>query len=267
MKIQTVRAVTVVGALLILFSCEIDQGLAPLRNGIRGTISFKGKWPENTDQVLVVASTDFPPQGISQLEIGEPLPFGVDSCEYTLYLPPGLYRAIAVIWKEKGYQWNVNNIIGVYFAGSDSLTPGQVNVPEDVLVSGINIVANFKRARSHFESSISGTLYFHGQWPKEAESLFVVASLVPFSFTKFPTLLDLYISGSLPVGLDSVNYEISVPPDIYRFLAVVVLEHNEPIGLSNIKGIRGEPFWGGPIVVPDNTAKVKNVDIDIYFGQ
>ena len=258
---------TLVLALLVLFSCEIDQGLAPLHNGIQGTITFRGEWPENTDQVLVVASTDFPPQGIAQLDMGEPLPTGVDSCEYTVYLPPGLYRAVGVVWKEQGYEWNVNNIIGVYFVGEDFLAPGQVNVPKNTVVSNVNIVANFKRARSHFESSISGTLYFHGQWPEGAEDLFVVASLAPFSFTKLPNLLDLYISSALPVGLDSVDYEISVPPDTYSFLAVVVLERDVPIGLSSIKGIRGEPFWGGAIVVPNDTARVTDIDITVDFGQ
>ncbi len=247
--------------LILCLSCDIDRGLAPLKNGISGTIYFKGAWPENTDQVLALASTDFPPQGITQLDMGEPLPHGVNSAQYTIFLPPGTYRAVGVVWKEKNYEWNTNNIIGVYFIGDDSLSPGIVEVPEDSMATGIDIVADFSRARSHFESSISGTLLFNGDWPENADNLFVVASLVPL-FPELPTLLDLYISSSIPIGLDSVDYEISVPPDTYNFLAVILLEQNASIGLNSIKGLYVEP-----ITVPDNAAQVGNIDITVYLGQ
>lgn len=246
---------------LAALRCEIDKGLGPLTTGITGTITFRGSWPENTEQILVVASTEFPPQGISQLDVGEPLPLGVDSARYTIYLPPGLYRAVAVVWKEKGYEWNVNNIIGVYFVGGDSLSPGQVQVPRGHLVEGVNMVANFKRARPHFESSINGTLVIHGQWPSRARHLFVVASLSPLAIPKLPSLLDLYISGTLPIGGDLVSYSISAPPDTYAFLAAVVLEEGAPMGLTSIKGLRF-----GPVVVPDNKARVEGIDIDVLFG-
>jgi hypothetical protein len=241
--------------------CEIDKGLGPLTSGISGTITFRGTWPENTEQILVVASTDFPPQSISQLDMGEPLPLNVDSAHYTIYLPPGLYRAIAVVWKEKGYEWNVNNIIGVYFAGSDSLSPGQVQVPDGAVVKGVNMVANFKRARPHFESSINGRLLIRGNWPARAQNLFVVASLAPLAIPKLPSLLDLYISGTLPIGGDTVRYSISAPPDTYWFLAAVLLEEGAQIGLTSIKGLRF-----GPVVVPDNKARVEGIDIEVFLS-
>ncbi|MCR4439694.1 MAG: hypothetical protein QHJ34_10005 [bacterium] len=254
-------AIALAAAFLLVLSCEIDKGLAPITSGIRGTIAFRGAWPANTEQVLVVASTDFPPQGISQLDMGEPLPMGVDSAQYTIYLPPGLYRAVAIVWKEKGYEWNVNNIIGVYFAGKDSLSPGQVEVPKGTVVQGVNMTADFRRARPHFESSINGTLHIHGAWPARAQNLFVVASLSPLAFPKLPSLLDLYISGSLPIGGDSVGYSISAPPDTYWFLAAILLEEGAPIGLTSIKGLRF-----GPVVVPDNKARVEGLDIDVFLS-
>jgi hypothetical protein len=244
--------------LLCFIKCDIDKGLAPLQNGIQGTITFVGEWPENTEQVLVLASTDFPPQGITQLDMGEPLPIGEDSSQYSIFLPPGTYRAVGVVWKEKNYEWNVNNIIGLYFEGGASLSPGVVEVPKDSLVTDINIVADFKRARSHFESSIGGTLTFEGQWPEGADNLFVVASLTPL--IPLPTLMDLYISSSLPVGLDSVDYEISLPPDTYIFLAVILLEKNKPIDASAINGL-----LMGPFIVPDNTSKIEDIDIPVEF--
>lgn len=253
-----------VSSLVLLFlalsACDIDQGLAPLRNGIQGKITFAGEWPEGTEQILVLASTDFPPQGITQLDMGEPLPTAVDECEYTIFVPPGTYRAIGVVWKEKGHEWNVNNIIGLYFLGADSLSPGVVEVPRDSMVIGIDIGANFKRARPHFESSISGTLHFENDWPEKAQDLFVVASLKPL--LPIPTLLDLYISSSLPIGLDSVAYRISVPPDTYQFLAVLLLEENAAIGLTSIKGL-----YNNFVLVPDATAQVGNVDITVFLSK
>lgn len=246
---------------LALVACEVDKGLGPLTSGISGTITFHGTWPENTEQILVVASTDFPPKGISQLDVGEPLPIGVDSAHYTIFLPPGLYRAVAVVWKEKGHEWNVNNIIGVYFVGSDSLSPGQVEVPQRTVVKGINMGANFKRARPHFESSINGALHIHGSWPAGAQNLFVVASLSPLSVTKLPSLLDLYISGSLPIGGTEVSYTISAPPGTYWFLAAILLEQGAPIGLTSIKGLRF-----GPVVVPDGSTRLQGIDIDVFLG-
>ncbi len=256
------RVPIILGALILIFAdCEIDKGLGPLTSGISGTITFRGAWPANTEQVLVVASTDFPPQGISQLDLGEPLPLGVDSAQYTIFLPPGLYRAVAVVWKEKGHEWNVNNIIGVYFTGNDSLSPGQVQVSPGTMVKGVNMGVDFKRARPHFESAISGTLHIHGAWPAAAQNLFVVASLSPLSLTKLLSLLDLYISGSLPIGGTEVPYTISAPPDTYWFLAAILLERGAPIGLTSIKGLRF-----GPVVVPDNKTRLEGVDIDVFLG-
>jgi hypothetical protein len=71
----------------------MDQGLQPTRSGFSGTIRFKNAWPEQTDQVLVVAATRFPPSAITDIVMSDPLPLHQDSATYTLFTTPQPFAA------------------------------------------------------------------------------------------------------------------------------------------------------------------------------
>ena len=153
-------------------------------------------------------------------------------------------------------------IIGLYFEEGSQLVPGEVTVRDNRMTRDINMTAQMSRARTHYESAITGTLTFTGDWPETIESVYVVASLEPLSIIQLPGLLDLYIGDAVPIPTDqnTADYRINVPPDTYEFVAIIAFESNGAIGLESIKGT-----YDSKITIPDNTTVIENIDITVAY--
>lgn len=251
--------------LFFLVSCDTDPGLEPTQSGFRGTIKFLNDWPENTDQVLVVASTVFPPANITDIILGDPLPVGVDSTDYIIYTPPEHFAAIGVVWKEINQPWDVTNIIGIYFPTKNKFTPGSVTIPDkQSIVDSINITADLSKAKRAVNSKITGTLRTKGEWPAGAVSVIVVASQ-----PVLPTgLLDLSLGQPIEAGFDSTSYSLTLQPGTYRLIGVLVLIEGETIGLTSLKGLYYlDPVAGktGSVTIKSDTSVVDNIDIELVF--
>lgn len=241
---------------LVLLTCKMDHGLEPIRSGISGTIKYIGKWPQNTAEVRIVASTKFPPSDLNDLIIGDILPIGGDSTIYTFYLNPGDYY-VALVWREREAAWGIQSIFGIYTEPGNALAPALVTIPDEkTIVTGKNIIADFAYARRASNSSISGTITFIGDWPEQVENFMVIAS------TQFPpgSLLDLAFSGLQPANVDSLNYFIPAAPDTYRVVGVVIKKFEQPWALENLVGLLLKD-----IIVPTDTSEVKGIDFPVFF--
>ena len=244
--------------LAIFLSCKFDQGLEPTRSGFEGTIYFSSEWPDNTDQVIVVAAKKFPPTDISEIVMGEPLPLEVDSAKYYIWTPPQEFSAVGVVWKEKDQPWDVTNIIGIYFPTEDKLNPGSVIVPDrQTMVPDIDIEADLSKSKPKVESSVSGMLNTKGEWPPMAESVIVVG-VESKVFYKM-TLVDLNLSMPISAPFDSVEYSLTLKPGTY-IMAALVLEKDQPISLNSIKGI-----YPGFVTLKSDSTKVNDVNITLDF--
>lgn len=251
--------------LFMLSTCRIDTGLAPTQSGIAGVVHFQNEWPESTDEVMVVASTKFPPTSLEEIIMSEPLPTFVDSTSFVIWTNPQTFQAVGVVWKEKDQPWDVTNIIGIYFPTSDHFSPGTVTIPDkNTLVDSITIDANLNNARLRVDSAIKGMLRVKGDWPGGAESVLVVASK-----TVLPTsLLDIVFGAPIAAGFDSTTYSLSVQPATYRLIGALVTETGKSIGIESIKGLyRKNPgdFLPGAIAVPTDTTVAENIDITLDF--
>jgi len=251
--------------LVILSTCTIDTGLAPTQSGITGVVHFQNGWPKTTGEVMVVASTKFPPTSLEEIIMSEPLPTFVDSASFVIWTNPQTFQAVGVVWKEKDQPWDVTNIIGIYFPTSDHFSPGVVTIPDrNTLVDSISIDANLANARLRVDSAIQGTLRVKGDWPSGAESVLVVASK-----TILPTsLLDVVFGSPIEAGFDSTAYSLSLQPGTYRLVGALVTETGKSIGIESIKGLyRKNPgdFLPGSIVVPTDTTVATNIDITLDF--
>src|SRR5260221_1665743 len=147
---------------VLLLSPACDQGLSPGSGqhptstyGIRGTIHFRN-WPppDSIVDLRVVSFKNQPSQNIlddvlqgragftPRLE-----PYGVDSIAYTLILSPipaGVFAYTAVAQQ---FGPNINTdwrAVGLYRTGGDTSGPGAISVPEDSIVSGIDIEVDFQ---------------------------------------------------------------------------------------------------------------------------
>ena len=254
----------ILSALLIL-SCNTDPGLEPTESGISGTITFTGDWPENTDEITVVAATKFPPSSLEEIVLSEPLPLGKDSVDYVIYHPPLDFAAVGVVWKEKDQPWDVTNIIGIYFPPGEGpgLNPANVSIPDkNTLVSSINITAELDKAKPAVDSYITGTLTVEGEWPANATTLIMWAAK---EFSNNLTLTDIIFGNPMPVGFHAMNYSFKAQPGSYHVFGALVLVEGEPISFTRILQGLYVPALTNPIKVETDTSLVKNIDITLLF--
>jgi hypothetical protein len=249
----------------ITASCHIDTGLEPTKSGFKGTVHFKDKWPENTDQVIVVASTKFPPTVITEIVLGEPLPLFQDSVQYEIYTPPEKFAAVGVVWKEKDQPWDVTNIIGIYFDSPNHFVPGSIDIKNrEEMIDSVNITAELSKAKRKVDSRVQGRIIVKGQWPPLAESVLVAAShtILPSS------LLDISFGFPIAAPFDTTDYSLPIQPGSYALIGALVIETGASIGFESIKGIykkKPTDFLPGTVKIGTDTTIVKNIDILIDF--
>lgn len=132
-----------------------EQGPEQKPYGFSGTIYFQN-WPpqDSVRDLRVVAFLHYPPENIirdvrqGKAKYTESLvsAYGNTSVTYTLLLsplPPGRYEYIVVAQQFGPSLLNDWRAVGVYYANNDTTQPGVVNVPNNVIVQGININVDF----------------------------------------------------------------------------------------------------------------------------
>lgn len=111
-----------------------------------------GTWPDSTKEVRVAVLKNYPyglsdPDSIFNFVISnlaamsDPVPLLSEQFDFQLVLEPGSYAWVLVVWLPD----NLFGIkeIGAYYTNPEDPFPADVDVPEGVMVEGINIVANF----------------------------------------------------------------------------------------------------------------------------
>jgi len=134
---------------LLLHGCGVGHGLGPGppdAMGIKGTITFVGKWPEETADVAVAVYKKRPQKLADFFAIAAwdtAVTLGVARYEYFVRIEdPGDYEWVVIAWQKKGGFWNVNSLLGCYHVGQADL-PTPVVVEPGRAAKGIDIVADF----------------------------------------------------------------------------------------------------------------------------
>jgi len=113
-------------------------------SSIAGTITFIGNWPDNSENVMVIATSKFPPESLLDLNFSGLIPPNIDSSSYLIPLPPGTYSAVGAVLKIENQPWALDNIIGLLLEGSPP-TLKQVTVSdENSQVEGIDLTVYFR---------------------------------------------------------------------------------------------------------------------------
>lgn len=111
---------------------------------IAGTIFFKGQWPANVENVMVIASRRFPPTSLLDFSFSGLLPAYVDSSHYYIPAAPDTYRALGAVIKLVNQPWALENIVGLLLK-PNSFEPQSIVVPsEDSQVEGIDLTIYFR---------------------------------------------------------------------------------------------------------------------------
>ena len=213
----------------LLFSCEYDHGVEPIRTRIEGEIIFTGgPPPEDVAEVRVVATKRFPPENLtSDVIFSDRIKYSrgddyqePDRITYGMPAEPGTYPAVGVLWRKGGEEWDLTNVLGIY-TGSDplSFSPEEVVVDNDNPVAdSINIRASWELARR--DASIEGEITFLGDWPEDTEILaLAMFPIIPKSTVDFLTVKALDIA--IPLFRDEpFHYRTPVSSGTYKFISV-----------------------------------------------
>jgi hypothetical protein len=214
---------------------DFNLEIGPINSAITGTIQFTGEWPETAEEIRIVASTVFPP-AMEDMIVGEELPADAGLYSYRFDLRPDTYKIVGVVWRAEGTQFDLLSVCGVYFAGTDTLAPSTVVIPNDTsLIQDINIRVNRSKARVITDSRITGSITFTGEWPADITEMRVIAttrfSLFPL---ELPSLFDLSFSGIMPTGVDSIHYVIKAFPATYVATGVIFFREGQTLSINDI---------------------------------
>lgn len=209
-----------------LVTCSIDHGIDPqlVVPTIKGKVLFEGQKPENTEWVVVVASREFPPTDILELSQSQSnfLDLNSESAEYEIILPTfGSYAAVGAVWKGKGEQLALSDVLGIYGA---SIAAG-ISLPDTVKVTpvspvadSIDFVADFSRVNRG--AAIRGRIHYTSPWPTNTEFMAVAAfETRPRNLLDFLNVAAINIS--LPFNVEFFDYKLAIPPGTYRYVVVL----------------------------------------------
>lgn len=254
-------------------TCDIDHGLVPLHSKIGGRVFWTGNPPERTDEVRVAVVKDFPPRTITELLFSEQISYTQDTVSWEIFVPPGEYAAVAVIWKEKYNSWNLSDVVGLYGASflNDLLIPNlQPVIVEDekTILDSLDIVANLNRVNR--DAKIEGTITFEGSWPENTGVIGIGA------FSKIPApdnlveyfLNNLALDYSAPIFVDQIDYLLRVrSADPIPYISVLWIDDN-----YDLTSIVDLGFYPDPVnpslpgtVVVDSAATLSDIDFTIRF--
>jgi len=130
----------------LLLSCEFDHGIGPAKTKITGEVIFNNPdnlrpRPTNVDEVRVVVTAAFPPKNLGDVYFGTAVRFDLERASYEIAAPAGTYPLIGVLWKARGKNWDIKNIIGIYNPNCDNnFNPLSVQLtPASPVADSVNI--------------------------------------------------------------------------------------------------------------------------------
>jgi hypothetical protein len=269
-----------IGFLILQFSCEIDHGLEPIRSKISGVVTFKGdKNPDLTDEVRVALVRQFPPKEINELLFSEIIlnnsdKLPVEPRPWEIYVEPGSYEIVAVIWKANNQSWNISDVIGIYggaFIGDQLIPPfpfKPVVIPESGVVID-TIEANLNRVNR--DATVEGRITFEGTWPTNTGVVAIGAFTdIPAAGNVFDYLLkNVALDYSVSMHVDQADYRLRVrSTDVLKYIAVLWI--SDSYDFSTIRDIgyfRDPADPSKPGIVTPKAGATTGLDITVDFSQ
>jgi hypothetical protein len=272
-KIRTIYSLITATVILFIPSCRIDHGLEPMYSKIMGKVIFTGEIPRHTNEVRVAVVKSFPPSDMAELLFSERLSLDSDTARYEIYLAPGKYDIVAVIWKEYNYPWNLSDIVGLYgglFIG-DQLVPIYQSIEiedNNTVLDDVDINANLNRVNR--DSKIEGTVYFKGAWPENTGMVGVGA------FIDIPNpgdLEDYYLKNvdidyGLSTFVDSADYQLRVhSTDTLKYISALWLSNDYDFNQIKDIGFFADPSDTNQpgMIIPPLDSVLSGINITVYF--
>jgi hypothetical protein len=271
-----------IGLLLLQLTCEIDHGLEPIRSKIGGMVSFTGdKNPDLTDEVRVALVKQFPPKEINELLFSEIILHNddrlpVDPRPWEIYVAPGSYEIVAVIWKANNQSWNISDIIGIYggaFVGDQLVPPfpfKPIVIPESgAVIDTINIEANLNRVNR--DATIEGRISFEGPWPSNTGVVAIGAFIdIPAQGNIIDYLLkNVALDYSVSTFVNQTDFRLRVrSTDLLKYIAVMwIADSFDFATIRDIGYFRDPADPSKPGIVTPKAGVTSGIDITVDFSK
>lgn len=135
-------------AIALATSCSLDHGLAPTVQGIRGTVCFQGRWPEDILEIRVVVFRTYPPESFASLSgYSKAIPLPSDSASYKVELAPAEYGFVGVVCR-KAPNWDTQCVLAFYHAPSEPEIPMPIEVKGGQFVEHVDMTVEFGDLRA-----------------------------------------------------------------------------------------------------------------------
>jgi hypothetical protein len=135
-------------SVLLFNSCSVDHGLGPTSQGIRGTVTFEGSWPDTVQEARVAVLKTYPATAITDLAgFGGGIEPGTADAPYSIELPQGTYPFAGVVCRT-GAEWDASSImcvLGYYEQPGSPGAPAPVYVAAGVFSDSVDIIVRFAR--------------------------------------------------------------------------------------------------------------------------
>lgn len=258
--------------IMIIFSCNIDHGLTPKDYMIKGNvIFFKGEAPENTDRVEVFALKEFPPedpQNFLYLGRSGALDYqNRDTVSYEIHVSPTSYQLIGAVWKEKGENWNLTGLIGLYTGNTFSFLPDSVVVTDDnAIIDSVDFYANWQIVSK--SSSIAGKIIYEGNWPEDTSYiLLAIYRIKPNSDIQYIAFEN--VDYTQPLFVKTSSYKLAVNSGTYNYIVIYWVGKT----IKKLQDLIEIGYYRNP-ENPDTPARLQvlenehreNVDIHVNFN-
>lgn len=113
-------------------------------SSISGTIRFIGNWPQQSENVMVIASSKFPPESLLDLSFSALIPPNIESADFFIPASPDTYQAVGAVLKIENQPWALDNIIGLLLEGNPPKLK-EIAVPdENSQIEGIDLTVYFR---------------------------------------------------------------------------------------------------------------------------
>jgi len=212
-------AVLSMAALLLVVSCELDHGIAPLPGMVRARVLFYGgPPPKNTQGIYLVVAPKFPPRAINELyHSPNSLPFKWDAVRDTVYaemsLPYGHYEAISLWWYNTETKSNLADILALPLDATNNLLPLGFDITPEEPVFEIDLRANWSRVDR--DASIEGTIYFNGPFPANTLATAVAA------YVRKPEVHVEYLTKSIDFSVGQESDKFDARRNAYHYVLPV----------------------------------------------
>ncbi len=253
--------------LLLLLSCKLDHGLAPLPGKLTVEVIFWDEAvPEDTEGVYLFVAPEFPPHAINELFLSpNSIPLDNDTVYAEIDLPYGRYEAVGLWWYNRKTESNLADVLTIKLNAEDFM-PAVFHITPEEPHQEIRLYGDLFSVDR--DAAIEGTITFNGPFPENT-----LATAIGAYVQKPERSIDylIYLK-SMDFSVDTNPFHYRLPVESsgsVRYLAVFWLSDRAGLGDFKTVGFYEDPANPGQpgAIQLQKDQTITGIDIDCDWSR